>query len=120
MLTANTPLLARLAENHTQMIMAHNQLAEAHKMLISQLVGHTEHDPNEPKPFTQDVKPQPVAPSVMVETKEVIEPKITIEVPTKAEDKPAPVVAEKKVQAPKAEAKPAKAVKPIVEAPKVT
>ncbi|MDR5612335.1 MAG: hypothetical protein RAM36_04785 [Arsenophonus sp.] len=128
MLTTNTPLLARLAENHTQMIMAHNQLAEAHKMLISQLVAHTENDPsdpneptgaNKPKPFTPDVKPQPVAPSVMVETKEVIEPKITIEVPTKAEDKPAPVVAEKKVQAPKAEAKPAKAVKPIVETPKV-
>ncbi|WGM07557.1 hypothetical protein [Arsenophonus nasoniae] len=127
MLTANTPLLARLAENHTQMIMAHNQLAEAHKMLISQLVAHTENDPsdpneptgaNKPKPFTPDVKPQPVAPSAMVETKEVIEPKITIEVPTKAEDKPAPVVAEKKVQAPKAEAKPAKAFKPIVEVPK--
>ncbi|MDR5616889.1 hypothetical protein [Arsenophonus sp.] len=128
MLTANTPLLARLAENHTQMIMAHNQLAEAHKMLISQLVGQSEHDPsdpneptraNKPKPFTPDVKPQPVAPSAMVEPKEVIEPKITIEVPTKAEDKPAPVVAEKKVQTPKLETKPAKAVKPIVEAPKV-
>ncbi|HGJ5863876.1 MAG TPA: hypothetical protein ACHBX2_06835, partial [Arsenophonus nasoniae] len=72
MLTTNTPLLARLAENHTQMIMAHNQLAEAHKMLISQLVAHTENDPsdpneptraNKPKPFTPDVKPQPVAPS---------------------------------------------------------
>ncbi|HGJ5883249.1 hypothetical protein [Arsenophonus sp.] len=108
--------------------MAHNQLAEAHKMLISQLVAHTENDPsdpneptraNKPKPFTPDVKPQPVAPSAMVETKEVIEPKITIEVPASAEDKPTPVVAEKKVQAPKAEAKPAKAVKPIVETPKV-
>lgn len=133
MLTANSPLLARLAENHTQMIMAHNQLAEAHKMLISQLVAHTENDPsdpneptraNKPKPFTQDVKSQPVAPSDMVEPQEVIEPKITIAVPTKevstkAEDKPATVVAEKKVQAPKAEAKPAKAVKPIVEVPKV-
>ncbi|HGJ5880750.1 MAG TPA: hypothetical protein ACHBZ9_17335, partial [Arsenophonus nasoniae] len=43
----------------------------------------------------------------------------TIEVPASAEDKPTPVVAEKKVQAPKAEAKPAKAVKPIVETPKV-
>ncbi|QBY43833.1 hypothetical protein QE197_10205 [Arsenophonus nasoniae] len=128
MLTTNTPLLARLAENHTQMIMAHNQLAEAHKMLISQLVAHTEHDPsdpneptraNKPKPFTPDVKPQPVVPSAMVEPQEVIEPKITIEVPASAEDKPATVVAEKKVQAPKAEAKPAKAVKPIVETPKV-
>ncbi|HGJ5864577.1 hypothetical protein [Arsenophonus nasoniae] len=128
MLTANTPLLARLAENHTQMIMAHNQLAEAHKMLISQLVAHIENDPsdpneptgaNKPKPFTPDVKPQPVVPSAMVEPQEVIEPKITIEVPASAEDKPTPVVAEKKVQAPKAETKPAKAVKPIVETPKV-
>lgn len=128
MLTANTPLLARLAENHTQMVIAHNQLAEAHKMLISQLIGHPENDPsdpneptraNKPKPFTPDIKPQPVAPSAMTEPQEVIEPKITIEVPASAEDKPAPVVAEKKVQAPKAEAKPAKAVKPIVEAPKV-
>ncbi|WGM12524.1 hypothetical protein QE197_09785 [Arsenophonus nasoniae] len=128
MLTTNTPLLARLAENHTQMIMAHNQLAEAHKMLISQLVAHTENDPsdpneptgaNKPKPFTPDVKPQPVVPSAMVEPQEVIEPKITIEVPASAEDKPTPVVAEKKVKTLRAETKPAKAVKPIVETPKV-
>ncbi|HGJ5878828.1 MAG TPA: hypothetical protein ACHBZ9_07120 [Arsenophonus nasoniae] len=128
MLTANTPLLARLAENHTQMIMAHNQLAEAHKMLISQLVAHIENDPsdpneptgaNKPKPFTPDVKPQPVVPSAMVEPQEVIEPKMTIEVPASAEDKPTPVVAEKKVKTLRAETKPAKAVKPIVETPKV-
>ncbi|WGM02509.1 hypothetical protein [Arsenophonus nasoniae] len=128
MLTTNTPLLARLAENHTQMIMAHNQLAEAHKMLISQLVAHIENDPsdpneptgaNKPKPFTPDVKPQPVVPSAMVEPQEVIEPKITIEVPASAEDKPTPVVAEKKVKTLRAETKPAKAVKPIVETPKV-
>ncbi|WGM02417.1 hypothetical protein [Arsenophonus nasoniae] len=128
MLTANTPLLAKLAENHTQMIMAHNQLAEAHKMLISQLVAHTENDPsdpneptgaNKPKPFTPDVKPQPVVPSAMVEPQEVIEPKMTIEVPASAEDKPTPVVAEKKVKTLRAETKPAKAVKPIVETPKV-
>ncbi|WP_334468666.1 hypothetical protein [Arsenophonus sp. PmNCSU2021_1] len=128
MLTVNTPLLARLAENHTQMIMAHNQLAEAHKILISQLVGHPENDPsdpneptkaNKPNPFVPDVKPQPVAASAMAEPQEVIEPKITIEVPTKAEDKSAQVIAEKKVQTPKVETKPAKAVKPIVEAPKV-
>ncbi len=109
------------------MVMAHNQLAEAHKMLISQLVGHPENDPsgpheptrvNKPKTFTPDVKPQPVVPSAMVEPKETIKPEITIEVPASAEDKPAPVVAEKKVQAPKVETKPAKAVKPIVEAPK--
>uniref|UniRef100_A0A3B0M1F8 Uncharacterized protein n=1 Tax=Arsenophonus endosymbiont of Trialeurodes vaporariorum TaxID=235567 RepID=A0A3B0M1F8_9GAMM len=90
MLTANTPLLARLTENHTQMIMAHNQLAEAHKMLISKLVGHTENtpsDPNEPievkkpKPFTPDVNPQPVATPAMVEPKEAIKPKPVIEVP---------------------------------------
>ncbi|WP_063655195.1 hypothetical protein [Candidatus Arsenophonus triatominarum] len=128
MFTENTPLLARLAENHTQMIIAHNQLAEAHKMLISQLVGHTENDPSDPneptrvkkpKPFALDVKPQPVAPSAMVESQETIKSEITIDVPIKAEDKPAPVVAEKKVQTPKAETKPAKAVKPIVEVPKV-
>lgn len=80
MLTANTPLLARLAENHTQMLMAHNQLTEAHTMLISQLVVQFEHDPNEPteankpKPFAQDVKPQHVAPSVIVEPKVAPEP----------------------------------------------
>ncbi|MFS1564421.1 MAG: hypothetical protein ACL7AX_13725 [Candidatus Arsenophonus phytopathogenicus] len=121
-------MLARLAENHTQMVIAHNQLAEAHKMLISQLVGQPEHDlsdPNEPtgtnkpKPFTPDVKPQPVTTSAMVEPQEAIEPEPVIGVPIKAEDKPAPVVAEKKVKAPKAETKTAKAVKPIVEAPKV-
>ncbi|SPP31527.1 hypothetical protein ARAF_0656 [Arsenophonus endosymbiont of Aleurodicus floccissimus] len=128
MFTANTPLLARLTENYTKMIMAHNQLAEAHKMLISQLVGQSEHDPSDPneptgvkkaKPFTPDVKPQPVSPSAMVEPKEIIKPEITIEVPASAEGKPAPVVAEKKVQTPKVETKPTKAVKPIVEAPKV-
>ncbi|WP_339053586.1 hypothetical protein [Arsenophonus endosymbiont of Crataerina pallida] len=131
MLTANSPLLARLAENHTQMIMAHNQLAEAHKMLISQLVGHTENDPSDPneptgvkkpKPFTPDVKPQPVAPSVTIEPQEAIEPEPVVKAHTKAEDKPAPVVAEKKVKAPKTETKPAKAVKPIepiIEAPEV-
>ncbi|WP_339053145.1 hypothetical protein [Arsenophonus endosymbiont of Crataerina pallida] len=131
MLTANSPLLARLAENHTQMVIAHNQLAEAHKMLISQLVGHPENNPsdpsgpheptggNKPKPFTPDVKPQPVAPSAMTEPQEVIKSEITIEVPARAEDKPVPVIAEKKVQTPKVETKPAKVVKPIVEAPKV-
>lgn len=127
MLTANSPLLARLAENHTQMVIAHNQLAEAHKMLISQLVGHTENDPsdpneptgaNKPKPFTPDVKPQPVAPSGTIEPQETIKPEMAIEVPTRAEDKPAPVVTEKKVKAPKAETKPTQSVKPIVEVPK--
>lgn len=126
MLTANTPLLARLAENHTQMVMAHNQLAEAHKMLISQLVGHPENDPNspheptmagKPNPFTPDVKPQPVAPSGTIEPQEAIEPEPVVEAHTKAEDKPTSIVAEKKVQDPKVETKPAKAVKPIVEAP---
>jgi len=128
MLTANNPLLARLAENHTQMVIAHNQLAEAHKMLISQLVGQFENDPNAPheptrvnktKPFTPDVKPQPVAPSATAEPQEAIEPEPVVEAHTKAEDKPAPVVAEKKMNVPKTETKPAKAVKPIVEAPKV-
>lgn len=128
MLTANTPLLARLAENHTQMVMAHNQLAEAHKMLISQLVGHHENDPNspheptmagKPNPFTPDVKPQPVAPSGTIEPQEAIEPEPVVEAHTKAEDKPTSIVAEKKIQDPKVETKPAKAVKPIVEAPKV-
>lgn len=127
MLTANNPLLARLAENHTQMIMAHNQLAEAHKMLISQLVGQFENDPNDPneptgakktKPFTPDVKPQPVAPSAIVEPQEAIEPAPVVEVRTKTEDKPASVVAEKKVQAPQTDTKP-KSIKPIVAAPKV-
>ncbi|WP_238149196.1 hypothetical protein [Arsenophonus endosymbiont of Aleurodicus floccissimus] len=108
--------------------MAHNQLAEAHKMLISQLVGHTENDPSDPneptgvkkpKPFIPDVKPQPVATSGTIEPQETIKHEITIEVPARAEDKPAPVVAEKKVQAPKVETKPTKAVKPIIEAPKV-
>ncbi|CAB4327910.1 Conserved hypothetical protein [Bacteriophage APSE-7] len=125
MLTANTPLLARLAENHTQMLMAHNQLTEAHTMLISQLVVQFEHDPhepteaNKPKPFAQDVKPQPVAPSVIVEPKVIIEPEPVVEAHTKAHDKPAPVVAEKKGKVAKAETKPANAVKPMVEDPKV-
>lgn len=116
MLTANNPLLARLAENHTQMLMAHNQLAEAHKMLISQLVGQFENDPNEP---TEANKPKPFAASDMAEPQEAIEPEPVVEAHTKAEDKPAPVVAEKKVKVAKTETKPAKAVKPIVEAPKV-
>lgn len=100
MLTANNPLLARLAENHTQMLMAHNQLAEAHKMLISQLVGQFENDPSDPneptraskpKPFAPDVKPQPVAPSAIVEPQEAIEPAPVVEVRTKTEDKSASV-----------------------------
>ncbi|SPP31311.1 hypothetical protein ARAF_0430 [Arsenophonus endosymbiont of Aleurodicus floccissimus] len=127
MLTANNPLLARLAENHTQMVIAHNQLTEAHKMLISQLVGQFKNDPNDPneptraskpKPFAPDVKPQPVAPSVITEHKEVIESETTVDVLIKAEDKPAPVIAEKKVKAPKTETKPTKSVEPIAEMPK--
>ncbi|MFS1539531.1 MAG: hypothetical protein ACL7BU_13545 [Candidatus Phlomobacter fragariae] len=97
MLTANTPLLAKLAENHTQMVIAHNQLAEAHKMLISQLVGHFESEPgdtieaNKPKPFAPDIKPQLATP-VTAEPKKAIKPAPVItEKTVKAEPKPEPV-----------------------------
>lgn len=39
MLTANNLLLAKLIENHTQMVIAHNKLAETHRLLIAQVVG---------------------------------------------------------------------------------
>ncbi|WP_063655447.1 hypothetical protein [Candidatus Arsenophonus triatominarum] len=114
MLTANTPLLARLAENHTQMVIAHNQLAEAHKMLISQLVGQFENDPSDPNEPTGANKPKSFAPDVKLQpaTPVIDEPKEQIK------SEPEPVVAEKKVKAPKTETKP-KPIEPIVEAPKV-
>ncbi|MFS1538456.1 MAG: hypothetical protein ACL7BU_06860 [Candidatus Phlomobacter fragariae] len=94
-----------MSENHSQMVIANNQLAEAHKMLINQVVGQFESEQsdtteaNKPKPFAPDTKPERLRP--------------VAEASAKTENKPAPVVVENIVKTHKAETTEPKCIKPI-------